>query len=109
MVPLLSSLKQRQTNANTTRAKVDENPYLSCLFHSSSASAISLFRPIKLLINQMQQQVHIKSHAILEEIHVLMVGELRSQQRVHGNLGTGPGNLDASFTTFYEEHSNLVA
>jgi hypothetical protein len=57
----------------------------------------------------MQQQVHVKSHAILEEIHVLMVGELSCQQRVHGNLGTGPGNLDATFTAFYEKHSNLVA
>lgn len=38
-----------------------------------------------------------------------MIGKLRRQQRIHGNLCTCARNLDASLTAFYEEHTHLIA
>lgn len=80
------------------------SPHLSSIiFHSSLLCSIELF------VQQMQKQVDIQPHASLKQIHVLVVGELRSEQGVHGNLSAGSGYLNASFAALDEEDADLVA
>lgn len=78
-------------------------------FISRPFRSASSLRPIELLVQQMQEEVDIQSHNTLEQIHILVIGELGSQQRVHWNLGAGTGDLNASLAAFDEENSDFVA
>lgn len=57
----------------------------------------------------MQEQINIKSHPTLEQVHVLMIGELSREKTIHGYLGARAGDLDAAFAAFDEEDADFVA
>jgi hypothetical protein len=57
----------------------------------------------------MQEQINIKPHASLKQVHVLVIRELRSQEAVHGDLGARTWDLNASFASFDEEDTDRVA
>lgn len=64
---------------------------------------------VELLVQQMQEKIDVQPHITLKQVHILVIGELSCEQRVHWDLGTGARNLDASSTSLNEENANFVA
>lgn len=68
-----------------------------------------LLRPIKLLINQMQQQIHIQPQPPLEKRHELVRLKLRLQQVLDRHQRARARHLDVRAAALEREDADLVA
>ena len=68
-----------------------------------------LLSPIKLLVQQMQQQVDIEPHVPLKQRHKLMSLELSLEQVLNGHQRTSTRNLDMTPASLEGKDADLVA
>lgn len=77
--------------------------------HPQRLQSPSVACAVELLIGQMQEEIDIQLQGILEQVHVLIVIELRAQTSFQSDLGACSRNLNASHTAFDKEDANLIA
>lgn len=68
-----------------------------------------LLRSVELLVDQVQEQVHVELEVALEEVHELVGLELRLEEVLDGDEGAGAGHLDVSAGALDGEDTDFVA